>query len=89
VQRAGRLDGYVVYFRALVDELSLGTSPLDPGRAPHWGFRILRAPLEDFAVGDELEVKLSAKDWSNPETWRWTQIKRSAAPQKPEALQSV
>ena len=46
VLRAGRLDGLAVYFRALVDDdLSLSSSPVDPGRAPHWGFRVLRRPI--------------------------------------------
>jgi protein arginine N-methyltransferase 1 len=80
VVNAGRLDGYVVYFRALVDDdLSLSSSPLDAGRAPHWGFRILRTDRDDFAVGDTIEVTLTAERWSDVESWRWSHTKRVAA----------
>lgn len=78
VVNAGRLDGYAVYFRALVDDdLVLGTGPLDPGRAPHWGFRVLRTDREDYAVGDVIEVRLSIGRWAEMDTWRWTQVKRT------------
>lgn len=73
VTQAGVLDGLVVYMKAKVDEdLVLSSSPLDSKRAPHWGFRILRLEQSEVEVGDELEVTLSAKDWSNPESWKWT-----------------
>lgn len=79
VVNAGRLDGYVVYFRALVDDdLSLSSSPLDAGRAPHWGFRILRTDRDDFAVGDAIEVTLTAERWADVESWRWSHTKRTA-----------
>ncbi len=72
VTRAGMLDGLVVYMKAKVDnDLVLSSNPLDPKRAPHWGFRILRLDQSDVEVGDELEVTLTVKDWSNPETWDW------------------
>jgi len=78
VTRAGRLDGYAVYFTARVDDdLSLSTSPLDPGRAPHWGFRVLRTDREDFAIGDVIEATLIVPRWSRPDTWRWSHLKRS------------
>ena len=80
VLHAGRLDGYAVYFRALVDhDLSLGSSPLDPGRAPHWGFRILRTDRDDFLVGDTIEVRLTVGRWSEIDTWRWSHVKRASA----------
>ncbi len=76
VTNAGRLDGFAVYFRALVDsDLSLSSSPLDPGRAPHWGFRILRTEAATFAKGDMIELTLTVEQWSKPDTWRWSQIK--------------
>jgi protein arginine N-methyltransferase 1 len=79
VVEAGRCDGYAVYFRALAEGgLSLSSGPLDPGRACHWGFRILRCDREDFAAGDVIEVKLSAGQWVEPDTWRWSHPKRSA-----------
>jgi protein arginine N-methyltransferase 1 len=80
VVQAGRLDGFAVYFRARGDDdLCLGTSPLDPGRAPHWGFRILRTAREDFAVGDVIEAKLTVGRWPDPNTWSWSHTKRAAA----------
>ena len=80
VVNPGRLDGYAVYFRARVDaDLALSSSPLDPGRAPHWGFRILRTDRDDFARGDEIEVTLRVGRWADPDTWRWSHVKRPAA----------
>ncbi len=71
---AGRLDGFAVFFRASVDaDLTLSSSPLDAGRAPHWGFRILRAEAEEFEAGDVIEFTLSVGEWAEPDTWRWSQ----------------
>ncbi|MFA6961937.1 MAG: class I SAM-dependent methyltransferase [Opitutaceae bacterium] len=72
VVNAGRLDGFAVYFRTLVDDdLSLSSSPLDAGRAPHWGFRILRIEAENLATDDVIELTLTVGDWAEPDTWRW------------------
>jgi protein arginine N-methyltransferase 1 len=80
VVKAGRLDGFAVYFRARVDEdLTLGSGPLDPGRAPHWGFRILRTERDVFAVGDQIEVRLTVGRWSDLDSWRWSHVKRTGA----------
>jgi len=80
VENAGRLDGYAVYFRALVDgDLALSSSPLDPGRAPHWGFRILRTDAATFAQGDVIEFTLTVEQWTKPNTWRWQVRKASGS----------
>lgn len=80
VVNAGRLDGLAVYFCARVDEdLSLSSNPLDPRRAPHWGFRILRCERSDFAVGDEIEVRLTVGRWPDINSWRWSHRKLAAA----------
>lgn len=72
VIRPGILDGLVIYMKAKVgDDLELSSSPLDPGRAPHWGYRILRLDQSEVEVGTELEVTLTVEDWSNPDTWEW------------------
>ncbi len=72
VTQAGILDGLVVYMKAKVDDdLVLSSSPLDPGRAPHWGYRILRLDQSYAEVGAELEVTLTVEDWSDPDTWEW------------------
>jgi len=79
VVNAGRFDGYAVFFRARVDgDLTLTTDPLDPERAPHWGYRILRVDRAEFAAGDEIDVTLTIGSWDDPDTWRWRQVKRAA-----------
>jgi protein arginine N-methyltransferase 1 len=89
VTHAGRLDGFVVYFRARVDDdLVLSTSPLDPGRAVHWGFRVLRTDREDFARGEEITVTLKIGRWSRPNTWRWSH-RRTAATANAEPGEAV
>lgn len=76
IVNAGRLDGYAVYFRARVDhDLSLSSAPLDAGRAPHWGFRILRTDRTFFAAGDIIEVKLKVGNWPDLDSWRWSHVK--------------
>jgi len=80
VARAGRLDGFAVYFVARVDDdLRLSSSPLDPGRAPHWGFQILRCGREHFDAGDAIDATLSAERWPDPDSWRWRHERRPRA----------
>ncbi len=80
IVNAGRLDGFAVFFRARVDDdLCLSSGPLDAGRAPHWGFRILRTERMDFAVGDVIEVRLKVGRWPQLDTWRWSFVKRTPA----------
>ena len=79
VVNAGRLDGYAVYFRARVDQdLSLTSGPLDPKRAPHWGFRILRTRRDEFAAGDTIEVQLKVGRWPDLDSWRWSHVRHPA-----------
>jgi type I protein arginine methyltransferase len=87
VVNAGRLDGCAIFFRARVDDdLSLGSGPLDPERAPHWGFRILRTERVEFAAGDTIEVRLTVGRWSELDTWRWNYVKRTSAEQDADRL---
>lgn len=73
VTHAGRIDGFAIYFRTTVDDdLQLSSAPHDPGRAPHWGFRILRTEPADYVVGDVIDVKLTVGRWENIESWRWS-----------------
>lgn len=73
VKTPGSIDGLVVYMKAKVDDdLVLSSSPLDPARAPHWGYRILRLDQSYAEMGDELEITLTVKDWADPETWEWS-----------------
>ena len=73
----GQLDGLAVYMKVQVDDdLHISSSPLDEGRAPHWGFRILRLEQLDVSTGDRLVVVLEVDDWSDPDSWRWTAAKK-------------
>ena len=73
VREAGRLDGFAVFFNAgMAEGPRLSSSPLEAGRAPHWGFRILRVEAEEYAAGEVIEVTLSAEDWARRDNWRWT-----------------
>ncbi len=73
VKNPGLIDGLVVYMKAKVDDdLVLSSSPLDPNRASHWGFRILRLDQSRAEIGDELEVTLSVNDWADTDSWMWT-----------------
>lgn len=73
VTRASRVDALAVFFRARVDDdLVLDTAPLNPGRPPHWGYRLLRLPAVTYAAGDTLALTLRAQRWAEPDTWRWT-----------------
>jgi protein arginine N-methyltransferase 1 len=72
VVNAGRLDAFAVFFRASTGAgLSLSSSPLDAGRAPHWGFRMLRTDTENYTAGEVVELTLTVGQWAEPDTWRW------------------
>jgi protein arginine N-methyltransferase 1 len=75
VAKSGRMDGYAVYFKALVDDdLVLSTSPLDKGRAPHWAFTILRTDQMAVQEGDVIDMTISAEEgWPNIDSWCWQQ----------------
>lgn len=78
VTRAGRLDGLAIYFTARVDDdLELTSDPMNEGRAPHWGFRILRSPQSYYEVGDIIDVCLSVERWPVVDSWHWTHVKRA------------
>ncbi|GAB5562380.1 MAG: hypothetical protein SynsKO_40270 [Synoicihabitans sp.] len=78
VKNPGKVDGLAIFMKANVDDdLELSSSPLDPGRAPHWGFRILRLDRSEAREGDTLKVTLSVDAWTDPDTWRWTCENRS------------
>jgi protein arginine N-methyltransferase 1 len=88
VVNPGRLDGFVVFFRALDgDDLALSSSPLDPGRAPHWGFRILRTEKAEFAAGEVIALTLRVGSWAEPDGWRWSWSREPVAP--PTSTQSI
>lgn len=79
VTAPGRIDGLAVYFRTTVDDdLQLSSAPHDPGRAPHWGFRILRTEPADYALGDVIEVRLTVGQWHELDSWRWSHARHQS-----------
>ncbi len=73
VTQAGQLDGLAVFFEVTAAEgLHLSSSPLNPGRAPHWAYRILRVSQRQVAEGDVIEVDLNVGRWADPDTWEWS-----------------
>ena len=77
VTKAGRFDAFVVYFRASAgDDLTLSTGPHDEFRAPHWGYRILRAQAEHFKEGDTMDITVNVGSWPDLNSWRWSHVKR-------------
>jgi len=87
VVNAGRLDGFAIYFRARVDlDLALTTDPTSPGRAPHWGFRVLRTDRDDVDEGDRIEVTLKVKRWTDLDSWRWSFVKLASSGFAPQAV---
>ncbi|HEY4300003.1 MAG TPA: 50S ribosomal protein L11 methyltransferase [Candidatus Didemnitutus sp.] len=84
VHEGGRLDGFVVYFRARVDDdLVLTTDPKAPNRATHWGLRVLRVEQGEARTGATIHFNLRVGDWSDPDTWRW---EHRVAPAAVEAI---
>ncbi|HSH09914.1 MAG TPA: 50S ribosomal protein L11 methyltransferase, partial [Oceanipulchritudo sp.] len=75
VVQSGRMDGYAVFFRALVDDdLVLSTNPLETGRAPHWGFSILRVEQLEVHASDVIDMTISAeRGWADIDSWCWEQ----------------
>jgi predicted nicotinamide N-methyase len=68
VTRAGTLDGFCVYFRAVFDaETSLTTSPLGPPTS--WGTRVFRGPRTPFDAGDKLRYRIDMAELANPASW--------------------
>jgi type I protein arginine methyltransferase len=66
--RAGSLDGYLVYFRAIFDErTALSTSPDAPQTS--WRNRFLRTPRRDVVPGDDLSYTVQFPDLRRPSTW--------------------
>lgn len=73
VTNPGRIDGLAVYFRTWADDdLQLSSAPHDPGRAPHWGFRILRTEPADYSAGDVIDLRLTVGQWHDLDSWRWS-----------------
>jgi type I protein arginine methyltransferase len=72
VRHAGRLDGFIVYFRCIFDdEIFLTTGPFH-NRATNWKYWLLRIESRNFEEGDSLNFQLKAEDLQIPTTWQWS-----------------
>lgn len=70
VKRAGRLDGFCCYFRALFDdEISFTTGP--SSEQTSWSLPLFRVEAADYAVGDTIEFSLECADIADPASYRW------------------
>lgn len=79
-REAGRVDALAVYFRVKGENgKALTTSPLEAGRSPHWGFRLLRLESRPLRAGDVLDLTLEAGAWADSDSWRWSCEVRPAA----------
>ena len=66
--RAGRLDGYCVYFSARFDdEIAFGTHPL--GHETHWGMPMYRSASNPVAEGEMIEFEWEFVDPHMEKTW--------------------
>lgn len=70
VQRAGRLDGFCVFYRASFDEeTSFSASPLrEQNPSP---MMLLRVDSRDFSEGQELSFELELQELEEVTSWRW------------------
>lgn len=71
VKRAGRLDGFVVYFKSIFDDDLFITSGPFLNRATSWKYYLLRVPSIVYKKGDIIKFHLRTSDISNPATWQW------------------
>jgi type I protein arginine methyltransferase len=68
VEREGILDGFCVWFRAILDaESTLSTAPLEP--RTHWTNRLYRVRQREVSPGEELTYELQLDDPLRPASW--------------------
>jgi type I protein arginine methyltransferase len=71
IRHAGRLDGFIVYFRCLLDDdIVITTGPFQ-NRATNWKYWLLRVESVLYKEGDILQFQLKAQDLQIPSTWQW------------------
>jgi protein arginine N-methyltransferase 1 len=72
VNRAGRLDGFCIYFSAAFDdELSFTTEPLK-GTTQSWSIPMFRVEARQVNVGDTINVAIEMADIADPASYIWT-----------------
>ncbi len=84
VRLEGRLDGFIVYFDCKFDEKIKVTNGPFPDRATNWAFYLLRVENCEVHPGDQIQFKITSKNWADVNSWQW---EYSLAPQK-EAIRS-
>lgn len=70
ITRAGRMDGFCLYFVAHFDETTSFTNSPEAPRT-HWQIPLLRTPARRVEVGDEVSIRLTMPEIAVPSTWRW------------------
>lgn len=66
----GRLDGFVVYFKARFDDdISFTSSPED--RMTSWATPLLRVAPRTVQTGEPIGLNLVTGDLARPSTWHW------------------
>ncbi|UNC93590.1 50S ribosomal protein L11 methyltransferase [Candidatus Contubernalis alkaliaceticus] len=72
VARGGRLDGFIVYFRCLLDDDIVITTAPEESRASNWKYFLLRVESDIVEKGQEINFELKAENINVPQTWRWS-----------------
>jgi len=70
VTAAGHFDGFCVYFDARFDD-EVGFSSSPELATTNWANPLLRVRTRPVAVGETIELELSADDLAAPASWRW------------------
>ncbi len=71
VVRAGRLDGFAVYFDAIFDpETGFSTGPGE--RSTSWVGRCLRTEAIELRAGECIDFEIALPDIVDPNSWHWS-----------------
>lgn len=73
VLRTGRLDGFLLYFKAYFDA-DICLCDWDPGIMTSWQLPLLRVDALQFEVGQSLGLELQVERWEDFDTWRWKAV---------------
>lgn len=70
ITRAGRMDGFCLYFVAHFDDTTSFTNSPEAPRT-HWQIPLLRTPARCVEVGEVVSLTLSMPEIAVPSTWNW------------------
>lgn len=71
VRNRGRLDGFIVYFKAYFDDEIILTSGPFENRGTNWKYYLLRMESRQLEAGDTINFSLKAENIKSPKTWFW------------------